>query len=321
MSGYRRQLPSMTSLVVFEAAARHGSFTRAAAELGITQAAVSRQVQALEETLHLQLFRRLHRSIELTASGHSLSKTMSEALSLVARTVRDITDQSKPAELVISASVAFSHFWLLPNISDFRRSNPDVKLTIVTQDSAVNLLREDVDIAIRYGNGNWSDGKAIKLFSDDIFPVCSPGYIEEHGAPDCVADLTRHNLIASDSPDPAWTGWEQWMGAFGYSSDRCNITLSCNFYTDAIYAALRGEGVVLGWRRLVSDLLQQRQLIRVTAESVQTRHAYFVVLKAAPARKPAVESFLTWIRSGTDRFAAMPEICKSSAQASHYARL
>jgi DNA-binding transcriptional LysR family regulator len=297
----------MTSLVVFEAAARHGSFTKAAGELEITQAAVSRQVQALEEALRLQLFRRLHRSIELTARGHSLAKTMSEALGLIAHTVQGITDQTKPAELVISASVAFSHFWLLPHISAFRRDNPDVRLKIVTQDSTVNLLREDIDVAIRYGNGTWPDGKAIMLFSDDIFPVCSPGYIDEHGSPDCVADLTRHNLIASDSLDPSWTGWEQWMSAFGYSSDLCNITLSCNFYTDAIYAALRGEGVALGWRRLVSDLLQQKQLVRVTTESVQTRHAYFVVLKATPVRKPAVESFLRWIRSETAAPSAIPQ--------------
>ncbi|MFU0503901.1 LysR substrate-binding domain-containing protein [Pseudaminobacter sp. NGMCC 1.201702] len=300
MSGYRRQLPSMTSLVVFEAAARQKSFTKAAAELGITQAAVSRQVQGLEENLGFQLFRRLHRSIELTARGLSLSKSMSEALGIIAQTVQSITDESKPAELVISASVAFSHFWLLPNISDFRRANPDVKLKIVTQDSAVNLLREDIDVAIRYGNGNWPDGKAIMLFNDDIFPVCSPGYLAEHGAPDCVADLARHNLIASDSLDSSWTGWEQWLSAFGHSSDPRNVTLSCNFYTDAIYAALRGEGIALGWHRLVSDLLRQKQLIRVSSESVRTRHAYFVVLKAAPARKPAVESFLAWICSETN---------------------
>ncbi|TKT78459.1 LysR family transcriptional regulator [Aquamicrobium sp. LC103] len=289
----------MTSLVVFEAAARHGSFTKSASELGITQAAVSRQVQALEETLHLQLFRRRHRSIELTVHGDSLAKTMSEALGLISQTVQGITDQTRPAELVISASVAFSHFWLLPNISDFRRANPEIKLKIVAQDSSANLLGEDIDIAIRYGNGNWPDGKAIKLFGDDIFPVCSPGYLAEHGAPDCVADLFQHDLIASDSLNPSWTGWKQWMGAFGYSSDHCKITLSCNFYTDAIYAALRGEGIALGWQRLVSDLLQHKQLIRVMAESVRTRDAYYIVLKTAPVRKPAVQSFLTWIRSET----------------------
>ncbi|RIK84654.1 MAG: LysR family transcriptional regulator [Hyphomicrobiales bacterium] len=289
----------MTSLVVFEAAARQASFTRAASELGITQAAVSRQVQALEATLGFALFRRLHRSIELTERGHALSKSMSEALGIIARTVQEIADETGPGELVIAASVAFSHFWLLPKIFDFRRANPEVRLKIVTQDNAVNLAREDIDVAIRYGEGRWPDGKAIALFNDDVFPVCSPGYLERHGSPDCVADLARHNLIASDSQDPSWTGWERWLSAFGHSGAARNVTLSCNFYTDAIHAAMRGEGIALGWDRLVRDLIRSNQLVRVSAESLRTREAYYVVLKRDHAARPQVEAFLRWIRAET----------------------
>src|SRR5690606_7361744 len=186
-----------------------------------------------------------------------------------------------------------------PNIPDFRRAHPDIRLRIVTQDSAVNLQREDIDVALRYGNGNWPDGKAIKLFTDDIFPVCSPEYLARAGKPDCVADLVRHDLINSEWSDPSWMGWPQWFSAFGSSSKDCNVALTCNFYTDAIHAALRGEGIALGWNRLVSELLQQKLLIRVTSESVRTRDAYYVVLKSAPAGKPALDEFLSWIRNGT----------------------
>lgn len=297
MSGFRRNLPPMTSLVVFEAAARQASFTRAAAELGVTQAAVSRQVQALEQNLGFQLFRRLHRSIALTERGLVLSKAMSEALGVISRAVQTVADEGKPGELVISATVAFSHFWLLPKISDFRRANPQVRLKIVTQDASVNLMRDDIDVAIRYGSGNWPDGKSVALFNDDVFPVCSPAYLEEHGAPDCVADLARHNLIASDWQDPSWIDWELWLTAFGHAGDTRNVTLSCNFYTDAINAALRGEGIVLGWSRLVADLLRQGQLVRVAMESLRTRDAYYVALKAGRQPKPAVEAFLRWIRA------------------------
>lgn len=297
MSGFRRNLPPMTALIVFEAAARQSSFTRAAAELGVTQAAVSRQVQALEQHLGFPLFRRLHRSVELTARGLVMSKAMSEALGLVARAVHAVTEEGKAGELVISATVAFSHFWLLPKISDFRRVNPQVRLKIVTQDTGVNLMRGDIDVAIRYGDGKWPDGKAVALFNDDIFPVCSPAYLEEHGAPDCVADLARHNLIASDWQDPSWIDWDLWLGAFGHDGDVRNVTLSCNFYTDAINAALRDEGIVLGWSRLVSDLLRRRQLVRVAAESLHTRDAYYVVLNESRPHKPAMEAFLHWMRS------------------------
>lgn len=305
MSGFRRQLPSMTALVVFEAAARRMSFTKAAEELGITQAAVSRQVQALEQTFGFQLFRRLHRSIELTERGRVLSKSMSESLGAITRTVRSLTEEKNAGELVIAASVAFSHFWLLPKISDFRRTNPQVRLKIVSQDSNVNLQREDIDIAIRYGDGHWPDGKAIALFNDDVFPVCSPEYLAKRGSPDCVADLTRHNLIASDSQDASWIGWDEWLRAFGHGGDPRHVTLSCSFYTDAIHAAMRGEGIALGWNRLVHDLLARNQLVRVSAESLRTREAYFVVLKKGQPPKPQVEPFMRWIRSETGDLAEL----------------
>ncbi|KQZ19452.1 LysR family transcriptional regulator [Mesorhizobium sp. Root552] len=295
----------MTALVVFEAAARRMSFTKAAEELGITQAAVSRQVQALEQTFGFQLFRRLHRSIELTERGRVLSKSMSESLGAITRTVRSLTEEKNAGELVIAASVAFSHFWLLPKISDFRRTNPQVRLKIVSQDSNVNLQREDIDIAIRYGDGHWADGKAIALFNDDVFPVCSPEYLAKRGSPDCVADLTRHNLIASDSQDASWIGWDEWLRAFGHGGDPRHVTLSCSFYTDAIHAAMRGEGIALGWNRLVHDLLARNQLVRVSAESLRTREAYFVVLKKGQPPKPQVEPFMRWIRSETGDLAEL----------------
>ncbi len=297
MSGFRRQLPSMTALVVFEAAARQASFTRAAAELGITQAAVSRQVQALESSLGFPLFRRMHRSIELTEPGRALAGSMSEALGIVAQTVRTITSGRNADELTLSATVAFSHFWLLPKVSSFRRTDPDVKLKIVTQDTSVDLSRDDIDVAIRYGDGNWPDGEAIRLFGDDVFPVCSPDYLAKRGAPDCVADLARHNLIASDLHEPTWIGWDQWLAAFGHGGERKNITLSCSFYTDALYAAMRGEGIALGWNRMVADLLQRGQLVRVSVETLRPRASYYVVLKEGATAKASVSSFLKWIRA------------------------
>lgn len=315
MSGFRRQLPPMTALVVFEAAARRASFTKAAEELGITQAAVSRQVQALEQNLGFPLFRRLHRSIELTDRGRMLSKSMSEALGLIAGTVQAISGERQADELVIAATVAFSHFWLLPRIADFRRASPNVRLKIVTQDTMVNLRREDVDVAIRYGDGGWPDGKAVMLFDDDVFPVCSAAYLDDRGAPDCVADLARHTLITTDWQDPSWVGWDQWLGAFGQAGQPRNVALSCNSFTEAIYAAMRGEGIALGWSRLVAPLLQRRELVRVSAESLRTRQAYYVVLKADQPPKPALRSFLRWIRAES---AAAGEPAGAGQALSHY---
>lgn len=300
MSNFRHRLPPMTSLVVFEAAARLGSFTRAASELGITQAAVSRQIQTLEKTLRTPLFRRLHRSIEMTEHGHRLSVTMSDALGGIARTVRAIGDETQPGQLVVAAYVAFTHFWLLPKISRFRRANPDLKIKIVTQDTNVDVLRDDVDLAIRYGNGQWSDGEAILLFKDEIFPVCSPDYLTQRSAPACVTDLVCHDLIVSDSPHATWTGWEGWLAAFGQTLNQSSIALRCSFYTDAIHAALAGEGIVLGWHKLVDELMSRNQLVRVLQEALPTQNAYYVMLKPDRASRPAVGAFLRWIQAESD---------------------
>ena len=143
MSDFRRHLPPLGALVIFEAAARRMSFTRAAEEIGITQAAVSRQIQSLERSLGFPLFRRKHRGIELTERGRMLSRTMSDALGRISETVETITDRNQSAELVIAATVAFSHFWLLPKISGFRRAHPDIRLKIVAQDGWVDLMQDE----------------------------------------------------------------------------------------------------------------------------------------------------------------------------------
>ena len=299
MSDFRRHLPPLGALVIFEAAARRMSFTRAAEEIGITQAAVSRQIQGLERALGFPLFRRKHRAIELTERGGMLARTMSDALGRIAETVETITDRDQPAELVIAATVAFSHFWLLPRISGFRRAYPDIRLKIVAQDGWVDLKRDEADVAIRYGDGHWPDGKVVRLFGEAVYPVCSPDYLQRCGAPECVADLAQHGLIAAHPQETSWLDWNQWFAAFGLGGMRHKVSMTCSFYTDAVNAAVCGEGIALGWHRLVDDLLRSNQLVRVTAESLQTRAAYHLVQRRAPQQRAAGAAFLHWIRSAS----------------------
>ena len=163
MKSLRRQLPPMTALMAFEAAARLLSFTRAAEELGVTQAAVSRQIHALEEDFGLPLFNRLHRKVTLTAQGQALAAATSNAFGLIADAASDLRQGSND-DLTISATVAFSHFWLLPRISEFSRRHPDTTLRIVSQDAMPALDQGDVDVAIRFGEGSWPNVHAEKLF-------------------------------------------------------------------------------------------------------------------------------------------------------------
>lgn len=296
----RRKLPPLTSLTVFETAARLGSFTKAAAELGVTQAAVSRQIHLLEETFGFPLFRRLHRKIEMTDRGRLLSSATTTAFTLIADTIDDMTKDASSQELAISATIAFSHFWLLPKISSFSRSHPNIRIRIITEDKLEHIGGGDIDLAIRFGNGIWADGRSEFLFQDRIFPVCSPDYAQEIGDVANPAELTRHPLITCDADDPNWTGWHEWLAAFSVHPPRKPTGMRCSFYTEAIHAALAGQGIALGWECLVRDLLNQKRLVRLTDASIGTRNGYFLVIPKRPMKKDLVDLFVAWIKTMSD---------------------
>ena len=302
MEGFRRRLPSMTSLVVLEAVARRLSFTQAAAELNVTQAAVSRQIHALEQELGFPLFRRLHRRVELTERGRMLAQVLSQSFTLIDQTLTSVRSQSEADELAIGASVAFTQLWLLPRISEFRRRHPDTKIRLITQDAPLDLERDQVDVAIRYGDGAWPDGRSVLLCEDDLFPVCSPDYAAAHRLPDTAQGLLAHPLVDYEASNPGWIGWKEWLAAF--AADRpARPMLRLSYYSDVIHAALAGHGIALGWNRLIEDLLAQGRLRRVTDLRLHTRGAYFVVIPNRESPKPNVHAFVAWLRErlGTSR--------------------
>lgn len=291
----RRKIPPLSAITAFEAAARLLSVTKAAAELGVTQAAVSRQIHVLEEHLGFSLFVRLHRRIELTEKGRALASAAQEAYDLLETCVAEITRDDQELTLTISATVAFSHFWLLPRISEFSRLHPDVNLRIMTQDAMPNIDTSDLDVAIRFGNGSWPDGRARLLFEDEVFPVCSPDFLRTADAVSSPGDLLAHPLISNMADDPTWTGWKEWFATFSIDFPRKHPGLRCSFYTDAIYAALNSQGIALGWRRLVEDLLDQGRLVRLTDASLKTKDAYFAVVPRKRHESEATTRFLAWL--------------------------
>lgn len=304
MKSLRRQLPPLTALTVFEAASRLSSFTKAAEELGVTQAAVSRQIHLLEQDFGFPLFTRLHRGVALTDKGKVLSVATSDAFNLIAETVADLRKDGSSDELTISATVAFTHFWLVPRISDFSRSYPHINLRIVTQDNMPNLQRGEVDVAIRFGNGMWPDGHAEALFEDEVFPICSPEYARTTGGISTPADLVSYPLISNETDDPMWTGWNEWLSAYSVVVPKKTLGFRCSFYTEAIYAALNGQGIALGWTHLVEDLLRQGRLVRLTDAAIKPRGAYFVVVPTRQHAREATSLFLKWLKNVSEEPAA-----------------
>ncbi len=296
MTGRRKRLPPLTGLMVFEAAARLRSFTQAADELGVTQAAVSRQIHLLESALGFPLFKRLHRRIELTEKGVDLSAAATSAFDLLADTVSEITKGEAVEQLVISTTVSFSQLWLMPKVSSFSRAYPDIKLRIISQDKRANIEDGKADLSIRYGNGSWPDGRAEFLFSDEVFPVCTPDYASQIGSLSDPAELLGFPLITYDADDPSWISWNEWFAAFSIDARKARYGMRCSFYTDSIQAALSGQGIALGWSRLVDDLLKQNRLVRVLPHATPTRNGYFIVLPRTRSPSWPVTAFGEWIR-------------------------
>lgn len=313
MTTLRRSVPSMSALATFEAAARLSSFTLAAAELGVTQAAVSRQVKLLEDDLNAPLFVRAHRKVVLTPAGRALAATVTGAFSSMAEMIETIRRPRTDDAVSVGATLAFSRFWILPRLSEFRSIHPDINLKLVADDSVTDLRRDRLDVCIRYGTPPFPDGNSIASHPDTVFPVCSPKLLDRLGQGTASVDIAQMPLIASDNVNPIWLSWRSWAAATGYGPDLAKASdrsrLRFNHYTDTIEAALAGEGVALGWAALVARHLAEGRLVRLGTRKLTTEAHYHVIIPAG--RQPSAETqvFLDWIAAcfAMDERALLPD--------------
>ena len=280
MDTLRRNLPSLSGLVAFEAAARRLSFTRAGEELNVTQAAISRHVCALEADLGVSLFHRAHRRVRLTPDGERLAQAVTLGLQHIARTVGDLRRVRHAGQLTIAASVAFSSLWLMPRLARFHAAHPDVRLRLVAVDRFDDPAAVGVDLTVRYGDGRWPGMVATRLFADEIFPVCSPDYVARHGPFETIEDLLGESILRMDDLDPTWIDWPAWLDAMGVSTPSGQPGLRFNNYTLEVQAAVNGQGIALGWQRLVADLLESGALVRPVEALLPSSDAHYVILPA-----------------------------------------
>jgi LysR family glycine cleavage system transcriptional activator len=270
---FRRRLPSMTALLTLEAVLRRKSFTAAAAELGVTQAAVSRQIALLEDELGQPMFVRKHRAVEPTAACVSLGASLAQGFATIADAV-DALKTSAQDVVTIGATVAFSSFWLLPRLADFRHLNPGIQLRVISQDSHFDLDAGEIDIAVRYGLPPFADGTVIASRGDKLMPVCSPDYLARRPA---GALSTADEFIETDVADRSWLSWTQWL-AQSRSGFAITPSLRFNHYTEAIFAARSGQGVTLGWQALVQTFLDDGTLVAMDEPVFDADGRYNVLL-------------------------------------------
>lgn len=295
MANLQRDLPPVNAMVAFEAAGRLSSFTQAAAELGVSQAAVSRQVQALEAHLGVDLFRRLHRAVRLTPSGVQLLASVQSGLSGIAATAKELRQRKDKREITVYTTIAFASFWLMPRLERLRAAHPGVELKLVAAEVAPDLAAEGIQIGVRYGQGRWPGLEAVRLFRDEIYPVCSPAY--PHGKIKKVEDLLGENLLQLISQDSSWLSWESWFRLKDVSVRQALSGPSFNNHNLVIQAAQGGQGIALGWRRLVEPLVRSGALIRPLKVTVRpAKDAYFLVLPEGHPVLPETATLRDWLR-------------------------
>lgn len=292
----RRKLPPANSLVVFEAAGRLLNFTRAGEELALTQSAVSRQIQLLEEHLGTALFQRQGRNLHLTRDGLRLHRAVTMGLSHIAGVAVDIRRHRGGSELTVATSVSFASYWLVGRLAKFRAKHPEVELRLVASTHIPSdLVAAGVDIAVRYGNGRWEGTEAIRIFGNEIWPVCAPRYLEGRTPFKDVAELLDETLLHLGQFDRNWVTWPAWLEAQGVTDPPRKRGITFDNYLVLLQAALRGEGIALCGRRLAEDFIAAGDLIRPLDASLRSDRAFYLLQAAdVPLSRPAL-LFKEWL--------------------------
>ncbi|QPC95484.1 LysR substrate-binding domain-containing protein [Mesorhizobium sp. INR15] len=294
-----RKLPQPRALVVFESAGRLLNFTSAGREVGMSQAGVSKQIQFLEAALGVRLFQRSNRGLLLTSAGRRLYAAVTFGLNHILDAVEEVRQHSQPGRISVTTTIALASVWLMPRIAKFRAAYPDIDLKLIATDSLLDLPSERIDIAIRYGMGQWQGTKCQKLFGIELFPVCSPAYLARYSNLMTSDDLRSAALLHLDEPNSQDADWAVWFKAVGIVEPTRAAGLHFNNYPLLIQAAVDGQGVALGWGHLIDDLLDNMSLVRCMSTSLTLKPAFFVVRSVDGAPQPEATLFEDWIVAET----------------------
>ena len=281
--------PSLRAIAAFEAAARHGSLTRAAAELNLTTSAVSHAITALEDRLQTKLLDRAHRRIALTAAGRTLAVRVRLSLALLGEAF-DATPWLERGRLVLSTLTSIAERVLVPALGDFVLQFPDVTLDLRTG-SALADLENDVDVAIRFGPGSWRGLQSRHLADEQLFPVASPSY-RGGRLPRDLEELRACNLIAHPE-----SSWRLWLDPFGLDFAGFGSTLAIDHAGLALAAAANGSGVALARARLARGDLESGRLVRLFDHEVSAEYSYWAVWSGGSARRDLILRFVDWVAS------------------------
>ena len=303
----------LNALHAFVIAARHGSFSKAADELHVTPAAVSQQIRALEDQLDVQLFHRLNRGIALTDAGQAGLSKLQEGFSSIQSAVQQMQSADQKSELNIWTSPSFASKWLMPRMHRFIEANPTIDLRIsgsadlIDSDStapslsAQTLKAHNIDVAIRFGSGNYPGCDVEKLMDVDAITLCSPALLAKDAALPLKKpeDLLKHTLLHDESPYEGRPNWASWLSDADLSGKLAEHNLYFNSVLLALSAAVEGQGVVLTLDKLAENDIKKGDLVQVFDLPTDVDHAYHLVTLQGTAQDSRVLVFREWLINET----------------------
>jgi LysR family glycine cleavage system transcriptional activator len=286
-----RNLPPLTAIKAFEAAARHGSVKLAANELHVTAAAVSLQVRQLEEWLGLPLFERVGTGLVLTAKGRSYCEQLTKALGILASATEQVRGDSRAGTLRLTVLPSFARGWLLPRLARFQASHADIDVVVDTDSVSQNLMGKKFDMAIRSGTGRWPGMQADLIAHEAFAPMCSPALLAGTPGLAVPADVRAHPLIHSTPRD----GWERWLTQQGVTGIDTSKGLTLNDSSLGLQLAMEGQGLVLGRTFLAADQLASGKLVMPFDATLDNDFSYWLVYPTASAALPRIQAFRDWL--------------------------
>jgi LysR family glycine cleavage system transcriptional activator len=287
-----RRLPPLNALKAFEAAARHESFTRAAEELYVTQGAVSHQVKALELEIGIKLFNRERQRLIITGAGRDYLAVVRDALDRIAVGTERLMQRQSSGVLTVSTSPDFAAKWLVHRLGRFAEAHPEIDLRISATMHHVDFAREDVDLAVRHGDGNWPGHDVVRLSPEQLFAVCSPNLVTGRSRLAKPADVLKFPLLHLDDRK----AWSKWLEAAGVAHAEASQGPVMNRASMVLDAAVDGQGIALARTTLAAWDLISGRLVRPFKNAMRLSRTYWIVCPKATSELPKIKLFQDWLQ-------------------------
>ena len=292
-----KAIDSLHHLSAFEASARLGSFTNAAAELGVSQPAISQSVRKLEDAIGTKLFHRRHRIISLTDAGEMLNNDVSQGFDRILETVKYLQNQKKGRHVTLSVSTAFAYYWVVPRLQDFHEKFPHIDLRVQTTDKDLDLAQEGISLGVWRGSGVWAGYNSALIAPEELIAVAGPSWVQNNPEVTSLEQLKSSQLINLEEPYRTRPTWADFFQSYGMKYKDIGQGLRLNDYALVLQAVMAGEGVSLGWKHVTTRIIASGLLAQIGPWEWASGKGFYLVWSENVALSKDAKDVRDWVIS------------------------